>query len=260
MLLCDDGKSIFHLYAQFKRNKKPIQVKLMQIPPWFSEIRFAFSRKDDGQMSFKREKKDIVRNNRHHFLTANSLNINQLVSSELVHGVKIAIVGSDSVSTNMITISDGLVTSERGILLSTTHADCLPVVLFDRMQNVIGQAHCGWRGLQAGIISELIDTFRNHRNSKATSIQAWIGPGIGAECYTVSKDVAEKFPAQFINNTNGNLNLDLIGFARSELISNGVPTNNITLSNVCTSCQNSFSSYRRDGDGFNAMLLVTGLM
>jgi len=135
----------------------------------------------------------------------------------------------------------------------------LPVVLFDRNQNVIGQAHCGWRGLQAGIIAKLIDTFRDHRKSKTEDILTWIGPGIGVECYEVSKDVADKFPAQFIKTAVDYQRLNLVGFARSELINCGVAPGNITLSNICTSCQTSFSSFRRDGDGFYAMLLVTGL-
>mgnify|MGYP002725587691 CR=1 FL=1 len=215
-------------------------------------------------MSFKRGKRETVYNNREHFLSSNSLNINELVSAELVHGSKIAVVSKtkkkrDSDANDWIQGVDGLVTSEAGILLSTTHADCLPIVLYDSKLRVIGQAHCGWRGLHAGIILELVSTFRHQRNSDIKEVRSWIGPSIGVECYEVSRSVADLFPSHFNSNIADKIHLDLVGFARSELVNLGITAENIVLSNICTSCDSSFSSFRRDGDEFNAMLLATGL-
>ena len=215
-------------------------------------------------MSFKRGKKKTVHQNREHFLSTNRMKIDQLVGAELIHGNKIAVVGCAEIgrgskSNNWIKGVDGLVTSEKGILLSTTHADCLPVVLYDPNQKVIGQAHCGWRGLHAGIIPELIKTILNHSHSDSEDLHAWIGPGICPMCYIVDNDVANKFPSKFVKCISGKLYLDLFNFAISDLINQGITTDNITLSGICTSCDASYSSFRRDGNGFNAMILVTGL-
>jgi copper oxidase (laccase) domain-containing protein len=47
---------------------------------------------------------------------------------------------------------DGLVTSNPGIALAILGADCAPLLLADPIAGVVGAAHCGWKGLAAGIV------------------------------------------------------------------------------------------------------------
>ncbi|MGZ4785093.1 MAG: polyphenol oxidase family protein, partial [Acidimicrobiales bacterium] len=74
---------------------------------------------------------------------------------------------------------DGLVTADPELVLAVQSADCLPVVLWSP-EGVIGAAHAGWRGLDAGIVEA---TAAAMRGLGATVIDARIGPCIHVECY-----------------------------------------------------------------------------
>ncbi|MDP8238456.1 MAG: laccase domain-containing protein [Candidatus Hatepunaea meridiana] len=107
----------------------------MIIPEWFNDIHFAFSRHNDGQMSFKRAEPDIVVKNRIKFFNGNNLNLDSVVASEIIHNKRIALVSQNDVGRgarerNWIPEIDGLVTSTVGLLLLTTHADCAPIVIY----------------------------------------------------------------------------------------------------------------------------------
>ena len=42
--------------------------------------------------------------------------------------------------------TDGVITNVPEVLLTTVHADCLPVYFFDPEKKAIGLVHAGWRG------------------------------------------------------------------------------------------------------------------
>jgi YfiH family protein len=84
---------------------------------------------------------------------------------------------------------DALVTAGRNILIGVSTADCVPVLLFDK--NVIGAAHCGWRGLQQELIKKTINEMKKNG---ATEITAAIGPCIHQDSYFVGEDFVKNFP------------------------------------------------------------------
>ncbi len=45
---------------------------------------------------------------------------------------------------------DGLITDEKGIVLATFYADCVPLYLADTKNRAIGLSHSGWRGTGTG--------------------------------------------------------------------------------------------------------------
>ena len=47
--------------------------------------------------------------------------------------------------------ADGLVTATPGLALTVLTADCQPVLFADAQAGVIGAAHAGWKGAQAGV-------------------------------------------------------------------------------------------------------------
>jgi len=236
----------------------------MILPDWFSGIRFAFSLKEDGQMSFKRAANDAVIANRTRFLAAHQLLLDQVVAGELVHGSSVEIVtakqvGRGASGPDWIPGVDGLVTAEKNVLLLTTHADCSPLVIYDPVHNVIGQAHAGWRGLRAGIVEQLVTAIRSFNGTGPNQLKAWIGPTVRACCYPVGPEVVAQFPAECQILVWGKQMLDLARFIRMELARLGFEPEAVTDSEICTSCSKEFSSFRRDGSATRAMALVTGL-
>ena len=87
--------------------------------------------------------------------------------------------------------SDAIVTKIKGIALGVVTADCVPIILFDTHNQIIGCIHAGWKGASSGIIENTIKTFKK-LNSK-NKIFAAVGPCIGNQSYEVDMDFYEDF-------------------------------------------------------------------
>lgn len=129
---------------------------------------------------------------------------------------------------------DAHATADPGLTPLVMVADCLPVAL--EGPGGVAMAHCGWRGLAAGIVARA-----------ATAIEAEaaaVGPGIGPCCYEVGDEVLTEF-ADLDGVADGRM-LDLSAVARALLERAGVEATEI--SGLCTKCNpDLFYSHRRDG-------------
>ena len=67
--------------------------------------------------------------------------------------------------------------------LGVVTADCVPIILFDSQNQIIGCIHAGWKGAFSGIIENTIKKFKKI-NSK-NKIYAAVGPCIGNKSYEV---------------------------------------------------------------------------
>ena len=98
-------------------------------------------------------------------------------------------------------------------------------------------AHCGWRGLAAGIVREAAEA--------VDASAAAIGPGIGPCCYEVGEEVLQEF--EDLEGVAEGRMLDLTAVARSLLARAGVTE--VESADLCTSCNPElFFSHRRDGE------------
>src|SRR5215471_5010512 len=79
------------------------------------------------------------------FLPAAPVLLNQ------VHGAAVATLGRATPAAPA-PIADAAVTNEPGVPCTIFSADCLPVLLADRLGRAVGIAHAGWRGLSAGVV------------------------------------------------------------------------------------------------------------
>ena len=140
---------------------------------------------------------------------------------------------------------DGLITNERGITLGAFFADCIPLYFYDRVNNVIGLAHSGWRGTCKRMGAVMVKEMNRIFFSRAKDIIACIGPGICADCYQVSTDVYEEFSKNFDKEDMDNIfredgddhfRLSLWKANEKVLKDAGIPTENIFTSNICTAC------------------------
>jgi YfiH family protein len=144
--------------------------------------------------------------------------------------------------------ADGIYTDKPGIVCAIMSADCVPLLICDRLGERIAAIHVGWRGFCAGIVSEIISWF----NGDKAGLMAWIGPHICPEHYEVGDDVYNACIKQdsdlkhaFTARSNGCWNASLEYMIRHELNSHTVQ--NITSSEQCTyASSQDFYSYRRD--------------
>jgi polyphenol oxidase len=114
-------------------------------------------------------------------------------------------------------------------------ADCLPVAMVG--PDGVAMAHCGWRGLAAGIVAEVA--------AAVDATAAAVGPGIGPCCYEVGDEVLAEFD-DLEDVAEGRM-LDLTAVARTLLARAGVTE--VESADLCTSCDPElFYSHRRDGE------------
>ena len=85
---------------------------------------------------------------------------------------------------------DGLVTDEKGIVLSIFAADCVPLLFYDPVHAAIGAAHAGWRGSVDNMADKMVRAMNVLYGTDPADLQCAIGPSICADCYEVSEDVA----------------------------------------------------------------------
>ena len=129
--------------------------------------------------------KDVKKNLR---LVCNELKLKELIKLNQIHSSKVFVVKNRDNQINNIR-ADGLVTKLKGIGLSILGADCAPILFYDKISEIIGACHAGWRGTINGIIEATITSMEN-LGAKRNNIISIIGPAIHKESYEIKKDVA----------------------------------------------------------------------
>jgi hypothetical protein len=175
------------------------------------------------------------------------------VCSNQVHGTCIRIVTKNDCGklfTPNEYQADGLITDEPGVTLMVFTADCVPVLLYDPVRNIVGAVHAGWRGTTANIAGIVVKKMVSEFDCSPSDIRAAIGPCISKCCYETDKDVVNAMnsilPATDIctEKQNGKFMVDLKEANRLLLIQSGL--SNIEVSDECTSCSsNKYWSHRR---------------
>ena len=90
--------------------------------------------------------------------------------------------------------ADGIVTAEPDLPLFCFAADCIPVLLCDPVNRVIGAIHCGWRSSTADILGNAVEAMCA-LGAEHGEIRAAIGPAIGACCFETHRDVPDAIEA-----------------------------------------------------------------
>ena len=188
-----------------------------------------------------------------------ALSGNAVVRLSLVHGSRIALVEEQDLARTYEGFLDyenvdGAVTAQKKAILTTSHADCLPVYLYDPVRQAIGLAHAGWKGTLSNIAQKLAESMSEHLGSSPQNIKAFIGPGIGSCCFEVGPEIANAFAVAYdwaldytATGENGRFYIDLKGINRKQLQLCGL--SDITISPFCTKCREDlFFSYRRETD------------
>lgn len=140
---------------------------------------------------------------------------------------------------------DGMVTDTPGIMLVTSHADCVPLFFVDPVRKAIGLSHSGWKGTALKIGSVTIRKMGELFGSRPEDILSVIGPCICRSCYEIGEDVALQFRDAFTagqaekiltEKGNGKYLLDLKEANRLILKESGLTDSHIYVSDICTAC------------------------
>lgn len=108
-----------------------------------------------------------------------------------VHSADVVLAETRAPGRQWLARADGMVTNRVGVPLTMRFADCVPILFYDPVQQVIGIAHAGWRGTVGHVGANTVRTMEIAYGSRPADIQAAIGPSIGPEHYQVGPEVVE---------------------------------------------------------------------
>lgn len=180
-----------------------------------------------------------IAENRSLALKALSLASDSLCTLKQVHGNKVCLAKPGQQE------GDALVTNKAGLTLAISIADCYPILFYDKVNQVIGASHAGWRGTQAKIVENTLDEMIK-LGAEKKNIQVAIGQGICQDKFEVGPEVIAKFKeAGFPEECWHENKIDLVKCNVFILKQNDISEQQIWSMNRCT-FESDFFSYRRD--------------
>ena len=199
-----------------------------------------------------------ARTNRRRFLAALGLGGYRVLAPRQTHSADVAVLrAGDPPPADGVFPGDAVVTDARGVALMVLAADCLPILLFDPVRQVIAAVHAGWRGTAGGIATAAVVAMRWHFGSSPGSLRAALGPAIGRCCYEVGPEVLAAVGAVTPGSPDtlwdalpaGKGKLDLAAANTAQLTAAGLARERIGTLGLCTACHTGrFYSHRRDGE------------
>lgn len=217
---------------------------------------------------------NVVTHNRRHFGEIIGIPPERWVGSEQVHGVQVASVSNSDMGKGALDYSsalkgiDGLLTTDKDILLTACYADCTPLYFWSVSRPAVGIAHAGWKGTVGEIASIMTRRFKQDFDIPPEELSVAIGPSIGPCCYEVDDRVADRVKAisgismehVLILKENGHYMLNLQLLNKLILLKSGVSEQNIFTTSLCTSCHtDTFFSHRKEGGLTGRMMSYIGI-
>jgi polyphenol oxidase len=201
--------------------------------------------------------------NRVQLAKALGCDINNFIVANQTHSSNIFIASANSKgkgsrnSTTAIADTDALISNVPGAYICVQMADCVPVLLYDPIKNVVGAVHAGWKGTIGNISEKTVNLMRDTFNCKTEDVIAGIGPCNGPCCYEVGEDVRLQViknfqqPDKVVLDTKkpGKYIFDQRQANKIQLLEAGIKEENIEIADICTQCHSDefFSSRAMNG-------------
>lgn len=158
--------------------------------------------------------------------------------------------------------TDGLVTNQKNIALSTTNADCILLMFFDTVKKVIANVHSGWKGTLQRIAVKAVNKMKNEYQCNPKDIICCICPSIRKCHFEVQSDVQQLYYNEFENlkerdnlivqgNSEEKWYIDTVEINKIILKQIGLKEENIVDSGICSVCNSDLiHSFRVEKQGY----------
>ena len=167
--------------------------------------------------------------------------------------------------------TDGLITNKKDIILETTNADCILLLFYDPVKEVIANTHSGWKGTIQRISVKTVEKMKKEFGCNPEDIICCICPSIRKCHFEVDRDVKEMFENEYKDLKNDQLcdiiqekipnekwNIDTVLINKIILQKAGFKKDNIVDSGICSVCHSDLiHSFRveKQGYGLNAAFI-----
>ncbi len=201
---------------------------------------------------------EMVSENRNIFYSSLGIQKSQVVSLKQIHSSNSLIVENPGEHYN----ADAIITNKSNLFLQVSIADCVPILIYDPISQVVAAVHAGWRGTNSEIAFKSVIKIIEVYNIKSKNLIAFIGPSAGECCYEVGEETWKKFNTKYLKKHSFDLKKRFLNVKKAnydQLLKAGMLKNNIEVSQYCTICDNQFHSFRRDGKNSGRMFAVIGI-
>ena len=143
-----------------------------------------------------RDKKVNIKKNLDYVAKKMNVRRNKLILMHQTHSNKVVEIKKNNYKKKVI--ADAMITKMKGLALGVVTADCVPIILYDAKNEIVGCIHAGWKGAFSDVIRNTISKIK--KISSGNKIYASIGPCIGKKSYEVDKNFYKMFVAKSRNN------------------------------------------------------------
>jgi copper oxidase (laccase) domain-containing protein len=198
-------------------------------------IRHGISTIENGNMSFKYGDRKSVIENRKKFFDNIRIPTERGVFLEVQHDTKIieathSLAGTGFYSQETAIKADALITKEKNLALVLLTADCIPAIIFDRANQILGVAHLSRHNSKLKFVQTLVSFMKRECGTNIQDLKVFFGPSIQKKSY-----ILPDFP-------NG---YDLIEENIQQLLLKGVRLENISFESIDTVTSSDFFSHYR---------------
>ena len=145
-----------------------------------------------------KDKKENVLKNLNYVSQKMFIKKGKLILMNQTHSNKVIEITKNNFKKNIS--ADAMITGVKGLALAVLTADCVPIIIYDFKNEIVGCIHAGWKGAFSGIIKNTVKKIQKlNSNNK---IYASIGPCLGKKSYEVDLSFYKKFLRKSKKNKN----------------------------------------------------------
>ena len=193
--------------------------------------------------------------------------LESLIFLKQMHSAQGICVAPEILSNLLIQKQEGdfLTTQCEKIGLGIYTGDCLPIIFYDTYTRAVAICHAGWLGSVKNVAVKTLESMQRDFGTELRHVRIFFGPSAKACCYEVTAEFAQhlepfSFGDQVLSYHGDKIYFDLPLFNKLQLEAYGVQKDSFHCRyNLCTICNKSFCSNRRDKEGMKRQLTVVAL-
>ena len=196
-----------------------------------------------------------------------ALHIDSLIFLKQTHSAQGFLVRDDVMEDLLAHKAEGdfLITQRERTGLGVYTADCLPIVFYDTYNRAVGICHAGWPGSINSIALKTVERMQKDFSTDLDHVRIFFGPSAKVCCYEVSPEFESNldpfdYKEKVLHRYGEQIFFDLPLFNKLQLVEFGVKKEAFHCTyNLCTICNASFCSNRRDKESMKRQLTVVAL-
>ena len=224
-----------------------------------------YTKKNAGNMSdycpIENQIKGVQKKNREKLLKELNLSDKQEVMAFQTHSSNVKIIDKNTVKYYYEKEEDidGFATQRKDVAIFTFYADCLPIFVYDKENQVIGVWHSGWPGTFKEMMKSGLLKMKENYGTKIENVIMALGIGIAQKDYEVGNEFYDKFVEKFgqndeeivkksfwLNEKTQKYHFDNTKFNELMALKLGIKKENLIVASEST-FDEKFHSYRREG-------------